>query len=280
MANIDLEPGLIIHYLDLNPSGYPIVLLLHGLGATGNSWQLQFPPLIEAGYRVLAPDMRGFGQSSYPGGSNNPQKMACDTIKFLQTLGISTSHVVGISMGGTIALQLVLEKPDIVESVILTNTFAKLRPKNPATWIFYAVRIMLFQTLGINEQAKFVASRLFSRPDQEELRIEFTEEVRQADPKAYRSTMLSYARFDLSNRLSEIELPTLIITAEKDQVVPPAVQAEMARNIPHARHVIIPDAGHAVSAEQPDIYNEHILSFLNDIQPQTLFPRALKTNNA
>ena len=68
MAILELEPGLTIHYLDFNPGGYPAVLLLHGLGATGNSWQLQFHPLIEAGYRVLAPDMRGFGQSNFPGG--------------------------------------------------------------------------------------------------------------------------------------------------------------------------------------------------------------------
>jgi pimeloyl-ACP methyl ester carboxylesterase len=59
MANIDLKSGLTIHYSDLNPNGNPVVLLLHGLGATGESWQMQFPALIDAGFRILAPDMRG-----------------------------------------------------------------------------------------------------------------------------------------------------------------------------------------------------------------------------
>ena len=53
MAILDLEPGLSIHYNDLNPNGFPTVILLHGLGATGDSWQLQFPSLVELGFRIL-----------------------------------------------------------------------------------------------------------------------------------------------------------------------------------------------------------------------------------
>ena len=58
-----LSPSLKIHYLDPNPDGAPVVLLLHGLGATGLSWQLQIPALTGAGFRTLAPDARGFGRS-------------------------------------------------------------------------------------------------------------------------------------------------------------------------------------------------------------------------
>ena len=62
MVNQLINPGLTIHYHDFNKNGSPGVLLLHGLGATCESWQLQTPALVEAGYRVIAPDMRGFGQ--------------------------------------------------------------------------------------------------------------------------------------------------------------------------------------------------------------------------
>lgn len=263
MAFIEIEPDLIIHYLDLNPGGYPVVLLIHGLGATGDSWQLQFNPLIEAGYRVLAPDMRGFGRSNYPGGRNNPKIMAADSFKLLEKLEITSCHIVGISMGGTIALQVVLEEQALVNSMVLANSFAKLRPKNLAAWTFYGIRFALVHILGINKQANYVASRLFTQPDQEELRTEFAKQVRQADQNGYRSTMRSYARFDLSNRLSEIKVPTLIITAENDSVVPPPVQAEMADKIPNSNHIIIPDAGHAVSVERPEIFNNLILNFLD-----------------
>ncbi len=64
MPIFEISPRLSIHYLEHNPSGNPTVLLLHGLGATGDSWLLQFPPLTEAGYHVLGPDVRGFGKST------------------------------------------------------------------------------------------------------------------------------------------------------------------------------------------------------------------------
>lgn len=262
MADIELEPGLTIHYLEINPGGDPIVLLLHGLGATGNSWQLQFPPLAEAGYRILAPDMRGFGRSSYPGGANNTELMAADTLKFLQRLEVGNCHVIGISMGGTIALQAILNKPNVIESLILTNTFARLRPNRAATWIFYGIRLILVHFTGIHRQANYVGNRLFPHPEQVELRNEFTNQVRQANQKGYRSTMRSYARYDLSDRLGGINVPTLIITSENDSVVPPDVQAELANNIPNSRQISIPSAGHAVSVERPNIYNKIILDFL------------------
>jgi pimeloyl-ACP methyl ester carboxylesterase len=262
MAEIKLEPGLTIHYLETNPNGDPVILLLHGLGATGDSWQLQLPQLSEAGYRCLAPDMRGFGRSTFPGGRNNSEIMAADTIKFLQKLKIKACHIIGISMGGTIALQVVLKNTALVESLILTNTFSKLRPQKAATWFFYGIRLILVHVFGIHKQANYVANRLFPRPENEELRIEFTRQVRQANHQGYRSTLRSYARYDLSEQVRKINIPTLIVTGEDDPVVPPAVQTELTNQIPNSRQVLIPNAGHAVSVERPNMYNGLILDFL------------------
>jgi 3-oxoadipate enol-lactonase len=262
MSNIDLKSGLTIHYSDLNPNGNPVVLLLHGLGATGESWQMQFPALIDAGFRILAPDMRGFGKSTYPGGSNNSQLMAKDMVALLENLAIRSTQVIGISMGGTIALQLILDQPSMIDSLVLTNTFAKLRPQKFSLWFFYAVRLALVHIFGMTKQADFVARRLFPDPKQAQLREAFKAQVIQANPSGYRSTMRSYTRFDLSNQVNSIRVPTLIITGERDSVVPPEVQIELANQIPDAKHVFIPDAGHAVSVEQPEEYNQIILAFL------------------
>ena len=263
MANIELKPGLTIHYSDLTPNGNPVSLLLHGLGATGDSWQMQYPALIDAGYRILAPDMRGFGKSTYPGGHNNPQIMAKDMVAFLDSLDISSSHIIGISMGGTIALQLILDQPSMVDTLVLTNTFAKLRPKKFSSWFFYAVRLALVHIFGMTKQAEYVTKRLFLDPEQAQLREVFIDQVIQANPSGYRSTMRSYAQFDLSDRVNMIRVPTLIITGERDSIVPPKIQIELANNIPGAKHIFIHDAGHAVSVEQPHEYNRIILDFLN-----------------
>jgi 3-oxoadipate enol-lactonase len=262
MAKLDLEPGLSIHYYDLNPGGFPVLILLHGLGATADSWQLQFPSLIDSGFRILVPEMRGFGKSTYPGGENNPQVMAEDVAKFLTKMEIESLDVAGISMGGTIALQLAIDHPTMVNSLILVNTFARLRPKNVSYLLFYSIRFLLIQILGLPNQARYLVNRLFPRSDQELYRQTFYDQIIQSNPIGYRSTIKSYVRFDITNRLYEIQSPTLVVTGDRDAVVPPRTQSELAEKIPHARQAVIDGAGHAVIVEKPDEFNQTIIDFL------------------
>jgi len=263
MATLDLEPGLSLHYSDLNPGGTPIVILLHGLGATGDSWQLQFPALIESGFRIITPDMRGFGKSTYPEGPNSPQIMAEDVAKLLNRLEITSAYLVGISMGGTIALQFALNHPSMVDSLLLVNTFASLRPRKISYWLFYSIRLLLIQVLGIPHQARFVVNRLFPDPEQEFLRESFYKQIIQANPAGYRSTIKSFVNFNVSDRLYEIQSPTLVVTGDKDTVVPPKTQQELAENIPNANLVVINNAGHAVIVEKPEEFNHAMLAFLH-----------------
>jgi 3-oxoadipate enol-lactonase len=263
MATLNLEPGLTLHYSDLNPDGTPIVILLHGLGATGDSWQLQFPALIESGFRILAPDMRGFGKSTYPEGHNNPRIMAEDVANFLNRLDVTSVYVVGISMGGTIALQFTLDHPSMVDSLLLVNTFARLRPKKISYWLFYSIRFLLIHVLGIPNQARFVVKRLFPYPEQEFLRETFYKQIIQAHPAGYRSTIKSFVNFNVTDRLCEIQSPALVVTGDKDTVVPPITQKELAEKIPNADQVVINNAGHAVIVEKPEEFNLAMLDFLN-----------------
>src|SRR5512138_144541 len=111
MPIAELAPYLRLHYLEYNPYGSKTVLLLHGLGVNGSSWKLQFQPLEAAGFHILAPDIRGFGQSSYPPEKLSVHKMAEDMVCLLQVLGTGLVSVAGISMGGTVAQQMVLDNP-------------------------------------------------------------------------------------------------------------------------------------------------------------------------
>lgn len=262
MATAEIEPGLTIHYLDLNSKGYPIVLMLHGLGATGESWQFQYPALIASGFRVIGPDFRGVGKSTYPGGKNNVRKNSDDMAELLQLLKISSVHVVGISMGGTVSLQLVLDHPSLVQSLILVNTFATLRPKRISYWLFYAVRLAMIQLLGLPIQARYMMNRLLPLAEHETLREELYSQIIQSNPQGYRSMMKSFVHFDVTENLNTINVPTLVIIGENDSVVPPEIQHELAGKIPNARLAIIPNAGHAVIGEKPVEFNRIICNFL------------------
>jgi pimeloyl-ACP methyl ester carboxylesterase len=265
MAELHLEPGLKIFYQEFNPTGSPDILLLHGLGANGDSWQLQVPTLCARGYRLIIPDMRGFGRSSFPGGPNNPSIMALDMMNLMERLSTGRYHLDGISLGGTVALQMVIHDPQMIKSLTITNSFAKLRPGNLSQWFFYGFRLVLAHLIGIKTQAKYVANRLFPRSDQELFRTAFIEQVSQSNPMAYRATMRSLAFFDVTAQIQEINTPTLVITGENDTVVPPVIQAELTSMIPGARHLTIQHAGHAVTIESAEQYNQAFLDFIQNL---------------
>ena len=262
MPTVDLNPGLTLQYLDENQEADRTVILLHGLGATSESWLLQIPALTQAGFRVLAPDARGFGKSTYPPGKTSVKKMAGDVKGLLDHLGVSQAHIVGISMGGTIALEIAIDHPQKLGRLILVNTFASLRPETPRVWLYFGLRYVLLHTLGIKTQARVVASRLFPSADQEPLRQLVIDQILQADPQGYRAAMRALGFFDVRRHLKDITAPTLIVTGEKDTTVPPKTQHFLAEAIPKARQIVIPGAGHAVTVEQPGSFNRVLLEFL------------------
>lgn len=261
MPAIDLSDILCLHYEEVNPAGAPPVLLLHGLGSAGGDWFLQFGPLSQAGYRVLAPDMRGFGRSSAPP-EVTVQAMAEDIAQFLKRTEAVPAHVVGISMGGAVAQQLALDHPEVVRRLVLVNTFARLRPQGLSGWLYFLARAVLARFLGPERQAEMVARRLFPHPEQKLLRENIIRRIAQTNPCTYRSAMRSLMRFDATGRLSQLRMPVLVITGAEDTTVPPPVQQALAQAIPGARHVVVERSGHGIIADNPDTFNRILLEFL------------------
>lgn len=251
-----------LNFLDPNPTGKPVVLLLHGLGANSSSWTLQFDTLIAAGMRPIAPDSPGFGASRYDGRGWNFNRVAGDLAELLKELRINQVHLVGLSMGGVIAQQFALDYPQLVSKLVLVSTFSKLRPSNWSQWLYFAQRMLLVHSVGLASQSKVVASRVFPAPDQQALRDMAAEQFSSADPRAYRAAMRNLGLFNSSQRLPEIKIPTLVITGANDSTVTPSRQKELAENISGARQVIIPGGGHAVAIDQSESFNAILLEFL------------------
>lgn len=264
MPTFDLGPNLKIHFQEINKTGSPVVLLLHGLGAMGESWGFQVPALEAANFSVLIPDLRGFGKSSYPGGTSSIQSMSNDVVKLLDFLQIPKINLAGISMGGTVALQFALDHPDRVHKLVLINTFAHLNPDSFKGWLYFLIRTVLLYTLGINKQANVVAKRIFPDPKQAEFRQILISQINQADPHGYRAAMWALARFNVKQRLNELSIPTLVITGENDTTVPPKIQKDLAGGIPNSQQTIIPAAGHAVIVDQTETFNKIFIDFLID----------------
>ena len=253
-----------LHFLDPNPTGSPVVLLLHGLGADSASWILQFPVLSQAEFRPIAIDAPGFGESPYDGRGWNPRRVAAQLASLLGELGAGQAHIVGLSMGGVIAQQFALDYPQLIRRLVLVSTFSVLRPGDLNGWFYFFRRVAALLTLGLHAQAQVVAQRLFPNPQDQPLREMYIAAVRRADPRAYRRAMFSLGLFDSRKRLGEIRTPTLVISGMGDTTVTPARQKLLVDGISNARQVVIPQAGHAVSVDQPEEFNRVLLDFLTE----------------
>ncbi len=250
------------HVLDPNPTGKTPVLFLHGLGSNAASWGYQLQALAQAGCRPLAVDLPGFGRTPYDGRGWTFPRMASLLEAWMQTQQLSRVHLVGLSLGGVLAQQFALDFPQRVDKLVLMNTFAVLRPDSLNGWLYFLARFLTVTFIGLEKQAELVAGRIFPDPAQREQYEALVDTISSADPRAYRAAMRALGWYDARRRLPQLTAPTLVMTGAEDTTVSPARQRELAALIPAARQVLIPEAGHGMIVEAPEVCNRHLLDFL------------------
>lgn len=235
------------------------VILLHGLGAHSNMWQFQWPALVEAGYRVIAPDMTGFGRSAYAKGKINIKTMADDVYNLLRHINVQRAHFIGLSMGGAIAMQFALDHPVIVEKLILSNTAAKFLGKGKS--FYFILRFLSLNLIPRKTIARAIAKYTFPNPQQEYIREEFIAQFLTANKRAYLKLAQSFVKYDLKARVHQLRMPTLIISGRKDRTLPTPLQEFLHEKIKGSKLVIM-DGGHVSSIDNADEFNKLILEFL------------------
>ena len=257
----NIHPGPF--FLDPSPDNNPAVFLIHGLGTEASSWTYQFDALTAAGYRPIAPDLPGFGRSKFSGEKWSIRYAADAILSLADRLNIWCFHLAGISMGGTVALQMAIHSPERIGSLILINTFATLRPKRWNEWAYLLRRYVRARLRGAGSQAEITASRIFPAPHQQELREQLIRHIRQTDPVVYKQAMRELALYDARRELRTIHIPSLVISARNDTTVPLENQHDLFAGIPGCQQVFIEDAGHGVIIDQPDRVNQSMIQFIN-----------------
>ena len=244
--------------------GEPLVLIM-GFGGDTTAWVFQIPDF-SARHRVIAFDNRGVGQSDAPDHPYTTRMMADDALGLMDALGVDSAHVIGVSMGGMIAQELALARPDRVRSLHLACTFARPDPYMVAlnaAWRDMRIglgRESILRTLGL---------WLFSPTTYAE-RPEFIEALVQSSlASPYPQTLAGFLRqgeavaaHDALHRLSAIRCPTLVTGAEDDILVPPRFAREIVARIPGAELRVVPGAGHGYFLERPDVFNALSLDFI------------------
>jgi pimeloyl-ACP methyl ester carboxylesterase len=247
--------GISIHYED-SGSG-PAVFLTHGYAAAGAMWEPQRKPLNDAGYRLVAWDMRGHAETESP---DDPAQYSealtiADMAGLMDLLEIDSAVVGGLSLGGYMSLAYYLAHPGRVRALLLCDTGPGYRSDEPRSrWNQMAEKSAVnFETKGLDAAGR-------------------SPEV-QAAVKHHRSAaglahsargMLAQRDSRVIDSLPSIGVPAMIIIGERDERYM-AGSRYMADKIPNARLEIIPDAGHAANMDQPEAFNRVVLDFLGSL---------------
>ena len=232
----------------------PAVLLVHAFPLDHRIWDAQIEAL-SASFRVLAPDLRGFGQSEVTGGRVGMPQFADDLAALLDALGIAAPvALAGLSLGGYVALAFWQAYAHRLRALVLCDTRAAADPPEVAAGRSAAADRVLAE--GAEFLAQSMLPRLLS-PQTIQRRPEIVESIRgnilSHDPRGIAAAARGMAvRPDMTASLGRIRCPTLVLVGREDGVSPPGEMRAIAAAIPAARFVEIAGAGHLTAVEQPD----------------------------
>ena len=250
---------------DINGEGPPL-LLISGLGF-GRWGFFKQVPAFSRHFRTITFDVRGERRLE-----NGVGDLACDVVALLDHLGVKKAHVLGTSLGGFVAQELALLRPDLVDRLILVCT--SYGGRGPESMSPQALADMLgwgsFSPEGVVRRGLEMATSETYRAEHED---EFEQIVRwrladSPSDAAYYEQARAGASFDLSRDVGHITSPTLVIHGAEDRYVPVANAAALAGSIPDAKLRVLDHAGHLVFIERFADVNREVVSFLKPRKPR------------
>jgi 3-oxoadipate enol-lactonase len=249
-------------------SGSTAVLLVHGIGGGRSIWSnsssATLRALADAGYQAVALDLPGYGDSEAlgPPTLDNMVQAVQDLITHI---GAARTVVLGHSMGGMVAQELVARAPQRVQGLVLACTSASFgKPDGEWQAKFLADRLApLDQGEGMWRMAERLVPTMLAAGTHlaaQQLAVDVMSRVPEA---TYRAALMAIASFDRREALAAIRVPTLMLAAGLDRTAPADVMQRMAARVPGAEYVCLPHVGHIANVESPAAFNEAVLSFLD-----------------
>lgn len=241
------------------------LLFLHGIGGNARNWAAQLEHFAPR-YKAAAWDARGYGETG--GAVTHFEQFAEDAAAVIAALG-SPAHVVGLSMGGRIALDLVKRHPQLVRSLTLANTSAgsaeTAAPEKVAAFLALRLKPLVEEGLTPADIAERIVSGIEGPDISPEAREALLDSHRRLHKEGYIAAMRAVTGFTDFPDFAAIAVPTLVLTASDDRVAPPAHARLMAERVPGARLVEIAGSGHISNIEAPEAFNAALEAFLESL---------------
>ncbi len=266
--------GARVHYQEFGDERNPPMVLIHGYTASVYVWKTSAPMLADAGFRVIAVDLLGFGYSEKPAWFDYTiQSQARMVSRFMNRLGIGRAVIVGSSYGGAVALELTLNDPEFVEKLVLVDAVCNNDLKShPILRLASVPGIGEIITPFLCDSKTFLRYRMhgtLAKANHHLItndRIEST--IRPLHAADGHNSVLATSRNWDAARLEQdahlINQPTLIIWGDHDTVIPIKNGYKLHEEILNSRFVILRDCGHVPQEERSDLFTEIVSEFAHD----------------
>lgn len=249
-------PDARIHYVEMG--SLPLLVFLHGVGSSSHTWAAQLA-FFGKTHHAVAPDMRGYARSAARPKTVSMRAFAADVAALIEQMAAGPAHICGLSMGGIVAQTLWRDRPDLVRSLILADTWAN----NPLAAATQSERLAEIDSSTMPDLARQRMPGIYGPAAPPELVETGVRVFASLDKACYRAASADLWTQDLRDVARTITVPTLVMVGERDPVTPPALAEELAGLIPDARLSVIPNAGHLVNEENAEAFNQAVAEFLS-----------------
>jgi pimeloyl-ACP methyl ester carboxylesterase len=260
MDEVEVD-GLRIAY-ERAGTGDPLVLV-HGFVGDGRStWSDQIAALSDE-FTVVAWDGPGAGRSSEPPETFRLPDYADCLAGFLSALGLSRPHLVGLSFGGALLLELFRRHPTVPRTLVLASAYAGWAGSLSPDQVDQRLRDCLrWSQLPPEEFERVMLPSMFSESPPESAVSRFSAVLRAFDPVGFRVMAHASAEADLRDVLADVDVPTLLLYGDADVRAPQGVAEALHSTIPGSRLVVMPGVGHVSPLEAPERFNREVREFI------------------
>jgi pimeloyl-ACP methyl ester carboxylesterase len=244
----------------------PPLVLLHGVLGDSREWRLQLDEL-SAEFTAIAWDAPGCGSSSNPPESFSLPDFADCLAALIERLDLGRPHVIGLSFGGGLALELYRRHPGRVRTLVLASAYAGWAGSLPAAVVDQRLqRALRDAERPAKEVAREFAAEMFAGPVPAEIADELVQVMSEFHPAGLRAMAHAFAEADLRDVLPTIEVPTLLLFGDGDTRAPVSLAEMLHSKIPGSRLVLLSGVGHQSNIEAPERFNGEVRAFLHAAQ--------------
>lgn len=252
-------------------SGPPLVLL-HGAWSDSRVWSLQLEHLSDA-FTVIAWDAPGCGASSDPPADFSLADYADAVAGFIRALGLAPPHLLGLSFGGGLAIEVYRRHPAIMVSLVLASAYAGWAGSLQPDVVEGRLRRALLEADQPPEDwVRGYIPGFFAGPVPPERVAEMTTIMLDVRAAGIKPMVSAFATADLRDALADITVPTLLLYGERDERSPLTIAHDLSARIPHAQLVVLPGVGHLTNLEAPAAFNASVRAFAQSVRPVATRP--------